>query len=109
MAVASSLLLGAIPGAWIGAQGSTRAPGGIIRRVLAVVLLASGLKLLGVPNELVLLSAVLALVLGSLFWMLIRRRLRRARDVARASARAAAATGSAAAPEGASGPGVDAA
>jgi len=60
MAVASSLLLGAVPGAWIGAQASTRAPGGVIRRVLAVVLLASGLKLLGVPNEWVLAAAVAA-------------------------------------------------
>jgi uncharacterized membrane protein YfcA len=90
MAVASSLLLGAVPGAWIGAQLSTRAPGGIIRRVLAVVLLASSLKLLGVPNGLVLLSAVLALVGGSLFWIYVRRRLRAARVAARAQAGAAA-------------------
>ncbi len=72
------------PGAWIGAQASTRAPGGIIRRVLAVVLLASGLKLLGVSNELVLAAAVAALVGGSLFWMLVRRRIRRGRLEARA-------------------------
>jgi uncharacterized membrane protein YfcA len=90
LAVASSLLLGAVPGAWIGAQLSTRAPGGIIRRVLAVVLLASSLKLLGVPNGLVLLSAALALVGGSLFWVYVRRRLRAARVEARAQARAAA-------------------
>ena len=55
--VASSLLVGAIPGAWLGAQISSRAPGGIIRRALAVLLLASGLRLLGVPTELVLLAA----------------------------------------------------
>jgi uncharacterized membrane protein YfcA len=94
LAVASSLLIGAIPGAWIGAQGSTRAPGGIIRRVLAVVLLASGLKLLGASNEVVLAATVGALVFGSLFWMSIRRRLRRARREARAQALANAAPGS---------------
>ena len=93
MTIASSLLLGAVPGAWLGAQASTRAPGGIIRRVLAVVLLASSLKLLGVPNGLVLLSAAAALVGGSLFWIFIRRRLRRARDAARAAAKAAPAAG----------------
>src|SRR5204862_4405770 len=90
LAVASSLLLGAIPGAWIGAQASTRAPGGIIRRVLAVVLLASSLKLLGVSNEVVFAVSAGALVLGSLLWMVVRRRLRRARSRARAAARARA-------------------
>jgi len=93
MAVASSLLLGAVPGAWIGAQASTRAPGGIIRRVLAVVLLASSLKLLGAPNAVVLAAAVTALVGGSLLWMVVRRRLKRARLEAREAARAGVAPG----------------
>ena len=74
MSIASSLLIGAIPGAWIGAQISSRAPGGIIRRALAILLLASGLRLLNVPNEVVLFAAVTALVLGSLAWMWIRPR-----------------------------------
>ena len=47
---------------------STRAPGGVIRRILAVLLLASGLKLLGFGNVVVLGSAAAALVLGSLVW-----------------------------------------
>jgi uncharacterized membrane protein YfcA len=90
-AVAFSLLFGAVPGAWIGAQVSTRAPGGIIRRILAVLLLSSALKLLGFSNEVVLLSAVGALVLGSLAWIAIRNRARahKARAVAAAKARAA--------------------
>ena len=53
LAIATSLLVGAIPGTYIGAHISSRAPGGIIRRVLAVVLLASSLKLLGVPDAVV--------------------------------------------------------
>ncbi len=53
LAIAFSLLVGAIPGAWIGAQISSRAPGGVIRRALAILLLASGLKLLGVPDTVV--------------------------------------------------------
>jgi uncharacterized membrane protein YfcA len=71
--ITTSLLLGAIPGAFIGAQVSSRAPGGVIRRILAVLLLASGLRLLGLSNELVLAVAVGALVLGSLAWIAIRR------------------------------------
>ncbi|ROS78543.1 sulfite exporter TauE/SafE family protein [Cellulomonas sp. PhB143] len=72
------LLVGAVPGAWIGAQVSSRAPGGIIRRALAILLLASGLKLLGAPLVVVLGAAVAALVLGNLLWITVRRRLARA-------------------------------
>jgi uncharacterized protein len=71
--ITASLLLGAIPGAFIGAHISSRAPGGVIRRALAVLLLASGLRLLGLSTELVLLIAVAALVLGSVAWVAIRR------------------------------------
>ena len=74
MSVTTSLLLGALPGAVIGAQISSRAPGGIIRRVLAVLLLGSGLRLLGLPTEWVLATAAVALVLGSVAWIAIRRR-----------------------------------
>ena len=87
-AVAASLLVGAIPGAWIGAQGSTRAPGGIIRRVLAVLLLASSMKLLGFSNEVTLLVAASALVFGSLFWFAIRRKARASRQRAVAAHKA---------------------
>ena len=48
--VTTSLLLGAIPGVYVGARYSSRAPGGVIRRALTVVLIASGLKLLGVDT-----------------------------------------------------------
>lgn len=63
LALTVSLLLGCGPGAWVGARISSRAPGGLIRRVLAIVLLALSLKMLGVPDEataLILLTAVLA-------------------------------------------------
>jgi len=75
--VAASLLVGAVPGVWVGAQVSSRAPGGIIRRILAVVLLASGLGLLGVAPELVLAAAAGSLVLGSAVWVAVRNRRRR--------------------------------
>jgi uncharacterized membrane protein YfcA len=74
-AVAGSLLVGAIPGAWLGAHLSSRAPGGIIRRILAVLLLASGLKLIGVSTELVVLAAIAAIVLGNLIWRYVRSRV----------------------------------
>jgi uncharacterized membrane protein YfcA len=72
--VTTSLLLGAVPGAWIGAHVSSRAPGGIIRRILAVLLLASGLSLLGVSGPWVLGASAGALVLGSAAWITIRNR-----------------------------------
>ena len=87
--ITASLLLGAVPGAFIGAQISSRAPGGIIRRALAVLLLASGLRLLGLSTELVLLVAVAALLGGSLLWIAIRKgvRARRATSGAESAAR----------------------
>jgi uncharacterized protein len=76
LTITSSLLIGAIPGAFIGAQISSRAPGGVIRRALAVLLLSSGLRLLGASTEVVLVVAVLALGLGSVVWIAIRRTVR---------------------------------
>jgi uncharacterized protein len=73
--IAASLLIGAIPGAWFGAQLSSRAPGGIIRRVLAVLLLASGLRLIGVSTEWVFVAVVAAVLGGSLTWSFIRSRV----------------------------------
>jgi uncharacterized membrane protein YfcA len=58
----ASLLVGSIPGVYLGARLSSRASDAVIRPALALVLVASGLKLLGVDNlEMALL--VLALVL----------------------------------------------
>lgn len=59
-----SILLGAVPGVYLGARLSSRAPDQLIRPALVVVLLASGMKLLGVDNT-VLAFAVGALVLGA--------------------------------------------
>ncbi|MDN5767705.1 MAG: sulfite exporter TauE/SafE family protein [Humibacillus sp.] len=68
-----SLLIGCVPGAWLGARISSRAPGGFVRRALAFVLLASALKLLGVPTVatgFVLLAVLLA---APLVWFGLRR------------------------------------
>jgi uncharacterized membrane protein YfcA len=77
LVIAASLLVGAIPGAWIGAQLSSRAPGGVIRRILAVLLFASGLRLLGVPTEWVIAASASLVVVGGIAWIVIRDRVTR--------------------------------
>lgn len=69
-----SLLLGAVPGAWLGARLSARAPGALVRRALAFVLLASALKMLGVPTETTALVLVAVACIAPMLWMVIRRR-----------------------------------
>jgi uncharacterized protein len=68
------LLVGSIPGVWVGARLSSSLPGGAVRRALAFVLLASALKLLGASTSLTALLLGLTLVLAPLLWMLARRR-----------------------------------
>jgi uncharacterized membrane protein YfcA len=65
-----SILVGALPGVYLGAKLSSQAPDHVIRPVLIAVLSASGLKLLGAPN-----SAVLVAVAGAalLFAVALRR------------------------------------
>jgi uncharacterized membrane protein YfcA len=75
--IAISLLIGAIPGAVIGAQISSRAPGGIVRRALAILLVCSGIKMLGAPTLVVLVAAAVMLVLGNLAWFWVVRRSNR--------------------------------
>jgi uncharacterized membrane protein YfcA len=74
MDLTTSLLVGCIPGVWVGAQLSARAPGGLVRRALAFVLLASALKLLNVSTPDTGLALALVAVFAPLLWMLIRRR-----------------------------------
>jgi uncharacterized protein len=70
----TSLLVGCVPGVWVGAQLSARAPGGLVRRALAFVLLASALKLLNVPNTATGITLLLVLLVAPVIWMLVRRR-----------------------------------
>jgi uncharacterized protein len=58
LGLTTSLLVGSVPGVYIGARISSRAPDRIIRPVLVIVLTLSALKLLGASNVVVL--AVLA-------------------------------------------------
>ena len=73
MDITTSLLVGCIPGVWIGAHLSARAPGGLVRRALAFVLLASALKLLGVSNKDTGIILGLVLAIAPVLWMVVRR------------------------------------
>jgi uncharacterized membrane protein YfcA len=66
------LLLGAVPGAYLGALVATTAPQGIIRRLLAIMLTISGLKLLSVPTDALAFVIVGIAIAGPALWMLIR-------------------------------------
>jgi uncharacterized protein len=73
----ASLLIGSVPGVYLGARLSSRANDAVIRPILALVLVASGLKLLGVDNAqmaMLMLPVVLG-VAGALAWVgLVRPR-----------------------------------
>jgi hypothetical protein len=73
MSITLPLLVGSIPGVFVGAQMSARLPGGLVRRALAFVLLASSLKLFGVSTPVTGLILLLALVVAPPLWMVIRR------------------------------------
>jgi len=68
-----SLLVGSIPDVILGALSSSLVPGGLIRGALSVVLLASGLKLLGSPTTTAVTVAACLLVVLPI-WMGTRRR-----------------------------------
>jgi uncharacterized membrane protein YfcA len=70
----AALLVGCLPGVYLGARLSSRAPGGIVRRALALVLLASALKLLGVPDLAMVVLLSVVVVAGPLVWMAARAR-----------------------------------
>jgi len=69
------VILGSIPGTYLGAQLSSRVGGGLVRRALAIVLLVAGLKLLGVSNTWTLIALATAFIGGTLAWGLIRHQL----------------------------------
>jgi uncharacterized protein len=73
MAITASLLLGSIPGVWLGAHLSANAPGGLVRRALAFVLLASALKLLNISNTTTGVVLLVALLCAPVLWMAVRR------------------------------------
>ncbi len=61
LALTTSILVGAIPGVYIGARLSSRAPDRVLRPILLVALTASATRLLGANNQIMLIAAVFAL------------------------------------------------
>ncbi|MEU5991841.1 sulfite exporter TauE/SafE family protein [Spirillospora sp. NPDC047418] len=80
MEVTAALLVGSVPGVYLGSKISSRAPGGLIRRVLALVLVASSLKMFGL-GTLPLAWTLLALTAATILtWLVQRHRAGRNRD-----------------------------
>jgi uncharacterized membrane protein YfcA len=79
LGLTTSILIGSVPGVFLGARFSSRAPDYLIRPALIVVLLLSGLKLVSVPNK-VLASVTPIVVVGGISYALWAwRRARRIR------------------------------
>lgn len=74
LAITTSLLVGCIPGVWLGAHLSARASGGLVRRALAFVLLASALKLLNVSTTDTGVILLVVAIFAPVLWMFVRRR-----------------------------------
>ena len=74
LALTASVLVGAIPGVWLGARVSSHSPGSLVRRALILILLASGAKLLGATTGLVLVIVAGALIGGIAGWAGVRVR-----------------------------------
>jgi uncharacterized membrane protein YfcA len=72
LSLTASLLVGSLPGVYLGALVSSRAPDRIIRPTIVVVLVASALKLLGASNPLVL-GVSLLLIAGAVASHVLRR------------------------------------
>jgi uncharacterized protein len=73
LALTMSLLVGSIPGVYLGARVSSRAPARLLRRVLAFVLLASGLKLVQVGNVELGIILLAVVVIAPAVWLVVRR------------------------------------
>jgi uncharacterized protein len=93
--LAGNILIGSIPGVWVGSQVSFRVPSGVLRATLALVLIGAGLALLtkagaGIPG--VVIAAFPATVAVLVIAVLVRdRRNGRANEAELSAATAAAA------------------
>ncbi|WP_433245729.1 sulfite exporter TauE/SafE family protein [Actinomadura nitritigenes] len=77
MQVTAALLVGSIPGVYLGSKISSRAPGGLIRRVLALVLVASALKMFDVDAVPIAWTVVVLGAGTAAVWLAGRRRTER--------------------------------
>ncbi|HEX2499612.1 MAG TPA: sulfite exporter TauE/SafE family protein [Actinomycetes bacterium] len=72
--ITAPLVLGALPGVYVGAHLSATVPDGVVRRALVLVLTASGLKLLGLPTAALGWTLLGLAAVGTVGWTLVRRR-----------------------------------
>ena len=79
LGLTTSILIGSVPGVFLGARFSSRAPDYLIRPALIVVLLLSGLKLVNVPNKVLGSLAPIVLGAGITYALWAWRRARRTR------------------------------
>jgi hypothetical protein len=101
LGLTTSILIGSIPGVFVGARFSSRAPDYLIRPALIVVLVLSGMKLVGVSNVVLGAAAPIAIAggVGYILWAWRRAvRARAARGAGAARAEGAPVTLSSAAP-----------
>jgi uncharacterized membrane protein YfcA len=78
LSLTASILIGSIPGVFVGARFSSRAPDTVIRPSLIVVLVVSGLKLVGVSNTVLAFIAPTAIALGVTYAIVATRRAKAA-------------------------------
>ena len=78
LSLSASILVGSIPGIFLGARFSSRAPDYVIRPALMVVLSTTGLKLVGAPNLLLASIAPVAVAAGIAYAVSSHRAARRA-------------------------------
>lgn len=67
------LVIGGVPGTYLGAQLASWVPPGVIRRGIAIVLSLTGLAMVGVPPVTVGLIGAGAVVFGPIVWGAVRR------------------------------------
>ena len=80
-ALAGTILVGSVPGVWIGSHMSVRLPAGTLRTVLGVVLIGAAMGLAakaGLPIPPVAIAAVPCFLAGIILWQRFRDRVPRA-------------------------------
>ncbi|TMR01705.1 sulfite exporter TauE/SafE family protein [Actinomadura soli] len=78
MEVTTALLVGSVPGVYLGSRISSRAPGGIIRRILTIVLVASSLKMFGLGAVPLAWTMTALIAVSAAVWLVLRHRTARA-------------------------------
>jgi hypothetical protein len=68
LSLTGSILVGSLPGVYLGARVSSRAPDHVIRPALVLILLASSLKLLNISNAALAGALVLVVLVAAPLW-----------------------------------------